>query len=51
MDEIKKQYPQEHAVVLANKLHYNISMVEGQPHIESEETEQIDFLTADAPNT
>jgi len=48
MDEIKKQYPQENAVVLANKLHYNISVVDGQPHIESDETEQIAFLTPDA---
>jgi hypothetical protein len=47
-DEIKKQYPQEHAVVLANKLHYNISIREGQPHIESDEAEQIAFLTPDA---
>ncbi len=48
MDEIKKQYPQDHAVVLANKLHYNISLVDGQPHIESDELEQIAFLTPDA---
>jgi hypothetical protein len=47
-DEIKKQYPQDHAVVLANKLHYDISIREGKPHIESEETEQIEFLTPDA---
>src|SRR5258708_27287644 len=48
MDEIKKQFPRENAVVLSNKLHYNISLVEGKPHIESEETEQIAFLTQDA---
>ena len=47
-DEIKKQYPQENAVVLVNRLHYNISIREGQPHIESDETEQIAFLTPDA---
>jgi len=47
-DEIKKQFPEDHAVVLANKLHYDISIVEGKPHIESEEIEQIEFLTPDA---
>jgi transglutaminase-like putative cysteine protease len=47
-EEIKKQFPEDHAVVLANKLHYDISIVEGKPHIESEEIEQIEFLTPDA---
>jgi Transglutaminase-like superfamily/Domain of Unknown Function with PDB structure (DUF3857) len=47
-EEIKKRYPQEHAVVLENTLHYNISISEGKPHIESTETEQIEFLTSDA---
>ncbi|HEY4966420.1 MAG TPA: DUF3857 domain-containing protein, partial [Puia sp.] len=48
LDEIKKNYGQYHAVVLTNKLHYDITIVEGQPHVESDETEQIEFLTADA---
>jgi len=48
INEIKKQYPQEHVVVVANKLQYDISIKEGQPHIESEETEQLAFLTSDA---
>ena len=48
VDEIKRQFPQEHAVVLSNKLHYNISIADGKPHIESDETEQITFLTPDA---
>ena len=48
LDEIKKQYGQYHAVVLNNKLHYDITLSEGQPYIQSDETEQIEFLTPDA---
>jgi hypothetical protein len=47
-DEIKKQYGLEHAVLLKNALHYNISIREGKPYVESSETEQIQYLTADA---
>jgi hypothetical protein len=47
MDEVKKQYPNENIIVLNNELHYDISIREGKPHIESDETEQIAFLKPD----
>jgi hypothetical protein len=47
-DEIKKQYGLEHAVLLKNALHYNISIKEGKPFVESNEIEQIQYLSADA---
>ncbi len=47
-DQIKKQYGLEHAVLLKNALHYNISIKEGKPYVESSEIQQIQYLTADA---
>jgi hypothetical protein len=48
VDQIKKQYGLEHAVFLKNSLHYNISIKEGKPYVESSEIQQIQYLTPDA---
>jgi len=48
-DEIKKLYSQEQAVFLNKTLHYNISIKEGKPYVESNEQQQIEYLTSDAP--
>ena len=50
LDEIKKLFPQEHAVMLNRSLHYKISIRNGQPYVESNETEQIQYLNSQAPS-
>jgi hypothetical protein len=47
-EEIKKQYSQEMAVVLNDRLNYNITLVDEKPHIESDATEEIAFLRPEA---
>jgi hypothetical protein len=47
-EEIKSKYGLEHAVFLNNSLQYNISIKEGQPYVESKESEQIQYLTTEA---
>ncbi len=48
LDEIKKQFPGEEAVILNKSLHYDISIRDGQPYVESEESQQIQYLSAQA---
>ncbi|RYU91669.1 DUF3857 domain-containing protein [Mucilaginibacter terrigena] len=47
-DELRKQYPDEKAVMLNRKLEYNISVKEGQPYVESNEVQQIAYLLSSA---
>jgi hypothetical protein len=47
-DELRKQFPDEKAVLLTNKLEYNISLKEGKPYVESNEVQQIEYLLGTA---
>ncbi|TWI99279.1 transglutaminase superfamily protein [Mucilaginibacter frigoritolerans] len=47
-DELRKQFPDEKAVLLTNKLEYNINLKEGKPYIESNEVQQIEYLLGSA---
>jgi hypothetical protein len=46
--EIQEKYPGEEAVVLNHSLHYTISMKDGQPQVQSDETQQILYLSVQA---
>src|ERR1700687_995564 len=48
VDEILVKYPGEEAVVLNHSLHYRISVKAGQPVVQSDETQQILYLSAQA---
>jgi len=48
LEDLKKQFPNNHAVLLNKALHYKISVKENQPYVESEEFEQIQYLTLQA---
>ncbi len=47
-EELKKQYPQDHAVLLNKVLRYKISVKGNEPFVESEELQQIQYLTLQA---
>ena len=47
-DDIRKQFPDEQAVMLNRTLEYNIDMKNGQPYVESHELEQIEYLLGSA---
>jgi len=47
-DELRKRFPDEKAVLLTNKLEYNISLKEGKPYVESNEVQQIEYLLGTA---
>ncbi|HVS91521.1 MAG TPA: DUF3857 domain-containing protein [Mucilaginibacter sp.] len=44
LDEVRKQFPDEKAVLLNKILEYNITLKDGQPYVESHESQQIGFL-------
>jgi transglutaminase-like putative cysteine protease len=44
VDEIRKRYPGENAVVLNKVLHYKIDVRDGQPHVESKQSEKLLYL-------
>lgn len=48
LDDLQKQYPREHAVMLNKSLHYRISIKDNAPYVESEELDQIEYLTPQA---
>ncbi len=47
-EAIRKQYPDEKAVLLNRLYQYNISLKDGQPYIESHESQQIAYLSGSA---
>lgn len=46
--EIQEKFPGEEAVVLNHSLHYTISIKDGQPQVQSDETQQILYLSVQA---
>jgi len=48
LDSIRKQFPNEKAVMLNHQYQYNISMKDGQPYVESNETQQIEYVLGTA---
>jgi hypothetical protein len=47
-DSIRKQFPDEKAVLLNRTLEYNIDLKDGQPYVESHELQQIEYLLGSA---
>lgn len=47
-DELRKQFPNEKAVMLNHTLEYNITLKDGQPSVESHLTQQIAYLLSSA---
>ncbi|MES2275717.1 MAG: DUF3857 domain-containing protein [Bacteroidota bacterium] len=47
-DELRKQFPDEKAVLLNVNLDYTINLKDGQPHVESHEIRQIAYLQSAA---
>lgn len=47
-ESVKKQYPDQQAVLLSKTQHYTISIKDGQPYVESRDVQQIEYLTAQA---
>jgi transglutaminase-like putative cysteine protease len=47
-DELRKQFPDEKAVLLNRNLEYTINLKDGQPHVESHEMQQIAYLQSAA---
>jgi len=47
-ESIRKQFPDEKAVLLNRTLEYNIDLKEGKPFVESHEVQQIEYLLASA---
>lgn len=43
-ESIRKQFPDEKAVLLNRTLEYNIDLREGKPYVESKEVQQIEYL-------
>src|SRR6202049_4726113 len=43
--DLRKQFPETHAVMLNKALHYKISVKGKEPYVESEELQQIQYLT------
>src|SRR5882757_7475090 len=48
VEEIQKKYPGEQAVVLDHSMHYKISLLNGQPQVQSKETHKILYLSSQA---
>ncbi len=48
IDQIKQKYPGERAVMLNHSMAYTISISEGQPKVQSNETDQILYLSDEA---
>src|ERR1700761_7922466 len=47
-ESIRKQFPDEKAVLLNRTLEYNIDLKEGKPYVESHEVQQIEYLLGSA---
>jgi transglutaminase-like putative cysteine protease len=47
-ESLQKQFPGEKAVLLNKSLQYNINIKNGQPYVESHETQQIEYLLGTA---
>jgi len=47
-ESIRKQFPDEKAVLLGRALEYNITLREDKPYVESKETQQIEYLLGSA---
>ncbi len=48
VEDIRRRYPGERAVMLNHSMAYTISISEGQPKVQSSETDQILYLSAEA---
>ena len=48
LDSIRKQYPGEKAVLLKRSLEYNIDLKNGEPYVESNEVQQMEYLLGSA---
>ena len=48
LDSIRKQYPGEKAVLLKRTLEYNIDLKNGEPYVESNEVQQMEYLLGSA---
>ena len=48
LDSIRKAFPNEKAVMLNHVYEYNISLKDNQPYVESEETQQIEYVLGTA---
>src|ERR1700744_3774562 len=48
LDSIRKAYPNEKAVMLNHVFEYNISLKNNQPYVESQETQQIQYVLGTA---
>ncbi|HXB43564.1 MAG TPA: DUF3857 domain-containing protein [Puia sp.] len=46
LDSIRKKFPDEKAVMLNKILGYTIDVKDGRPHVESDESEQIEYLSS-----
>ncbi|MEI9947182.1 MAG: hypothetical protein WDN26_23575 [Chitinophagaceae bacterium] len=51
IEEIKKDFPGEQAVIWNQSEHYKIKIKDGQPYAESKETEELLFLSPMQPPT
>jgi len=47
-DALRKQFPDEKAVLLNRTLEYNINLKDGKPYVESNELQQIEYLLGSA---
>src|ERR1700722_10330992 len=50
LDSIRKAFPNEKAVMLNHVYEYNISLKDNQPYVESDETQQIEYVLGTANN-
>jgi len=48
VDELKRRYPGDEAVMLNSSAQYKIRIKDGEPYVESKESQQMMFLTANA---
>jgi len=48
LDSIRKEFPNEKAVMLNHVYEYNISLKDNQPYVESDETQQIEYVLGTA---
>jgi len=46
LDELRKQYPDDKAIMLSKTLEYNISVKDSQLNVESKESQQIEYLSS-----
>ncbi len=48
VDELKRRYPGDEAVMLNSSAQYKIKIKDGEPYVESRETQQMMYLTVNA---